>query len=188
MQQKLKTICINLLIITIPIIFIATIIHIYRADDIVEVKNQTYIQESLTVTENHIQISNLKAQYETFDESNIYGGLIMRYQLNNGEEYQDRFSLEQIHNHQLPNNGSALTKTYYKETYILRSGKTITLETANKLKKGDNIHRREDPEYQWTQIVPHTEPINTSVRVPYIVSTGKTHMTHYRDEAYTINP
>lgn len=188
MQQKLKTICINLLIITIPIIFIGAIIYIYRSDDIVEVKNQTYIQEPLTVTENHVKISNLKASYETFDESNIYGELIMLYQLSNGEEYQDRFSLEQIHNKQLPNNGSILTKTYYKGTYILRSGKTITLETSNKLKKGDNIHRREDPEYQWTQIVPHTEPINTSVQVPYTVSTGKTHMTHYRDEAYTINP
>ena len=145
-------------------------------------------KEPLTVTENHIQISNLKAGHETFDESNIYGELIMHYQLNNGEEYQDRFSLEQIHNHQLPNDGSILTKTYYKGSYVLRSGKTITLETADKLKKGDNIHRREDPEYQWAQITPHTEPINTSVRVPYIVSTGKTHMTHYRDKAYTINP
>lgn len=188
MQQKLKTIFINLLIITIPIIFIGTIIYIYRSDDIVEVKSQIYIQEPLTVTENHIQISNLKAEYETFDESNIYGGLVMSYQLNNGEEYQDEFSLEQIHDKQLPNNGSVLTKTYYKGTYVLRSGKTITLETADKLKKGDNIHRREDPEYQWTQITPHTEPINTSVQVPYTVSTGKTHMTHYRDEAYTINP
>ena len=188
MRQKLKTICINLFIIAIPIIFIGTIVHIYRADDIVEVKNQTYIEEPLTVTENHIQISNLKAQYETFDESNIYGGLIMRYQLTNGEEYQDRFSLEQIHNHQLPNNGSVLTKTYYKGTYTLRSGKSITLETADKLKKGDNIHRREDPEYQWMQITPHTEPINTTVQVPYTVSNGKTHMTHYRDEAYTITP
>ena len=188
MRQKLKTIFINLLIIAIPIIFIATIVHIYRADDIVEVKNQTYIEEPLTVTENHIKTSNLKAQYETFDESNIYGGLIMRYRLNNGEEYQDRFSLEQIHNKQLPNNGSVLTKTYYKGTYVLRSGKTITLETADKLKNGDNIHRREDPEYQWTQITPHTESINTTVQVPYTVSNGKTHMTHYRDESYTINP
>ena len=188
MQQKLKSIFINSLIIAIPIISIGAIVHIYRTDDIVEVKSQTYIQEPLTVTENHIQISNLKASYETFDESNIYGALIMRYQLNNGEEYQDRFSLEQIHNHQLPNNGSVLTKTYYKGTYILRSGKTITLETADKLKKGDNIHRREEPQYQWTQITPHTEPIHTSIQVPYRVSTGKTHMTHYRDEAYTINP
>ena len=179
MRQKLKTICINLLIIMIPIIFIGTVIYIYRSDDIVEVKNQTYIQEPLTVTENHVKISNLKVSHETFDESNIYGELIMCYRLSNGEEYQDRFSLEQIHNHQLPNNGSVLTKTYYKGTYTLRSGKTITLETADKLKKG---------EYQWTQITPHTEPINTSIQVSYIVSTGKTHMTHYRDEAYTINP
>lgn len=188
MRQKLKTIFINLLIIAIPIIFIGAIIYIYRSDDIVKVKSQTYIEEPLTVTENHIEISNLKASYETFDESNIYGELVMFYQLSNGEEYQDRFSLEQIHNHQLPNNGSVLTKTYYKGTYILRSGKTIMLETADKLKKGDNIHRREDPQYQWTQITPHTEPINTSVQVPYTVSNGKTHMTHYRDEAYTINP
>jgi hypothetical protein len=188
MRQKLKTIFINLLIIAIPIIFISVLIYIYKSDDIIEVKNQTYIQEPLTVTENHVKISNLKASYETFDESNIYGELIMRYQLNNGEEYQDRFNLEQIHNHQLPNNGSILTKTYYKGTYILRSGKTITLETADKLKKGDNIHRREDPEYQWTKIVPHTEPINTTVQIPYTVSTGKTHMTHYRDEQFTINP
>ena len=188
MQQKLKTIFINLLIITIPIIFIGTVIYIYRADDIVQVKNQTYIQEPLTVTEKHIQISNLKASYETYDESNIYGELIMLYQLSNGEDYQDKFSLEQIHNKQLPDNGSVLTKTYYKGTYVLRSGKTVTLETTDKLKKGDNIHRREDPLYQWTQITPHTEPINTSVQVPYVVSNGKTHMTHYRDEPFTINP
>lgn len=135
MQQKLKTIFINLLIITIPIIFIGTVIYIYRADDIVQVKTQTYIQEPLTVTENHIQISNLKASYETYDESNIYGELIMLYQLSNGEDYQDKFSLEQIHNKQLPDNGSVLTKTYYKGTYVLRSGKTVTLETTDKLKK-----------------------------------------------------
>lgn len=115
LQQKLKTIFINLLIITIPIIFIGTVIYIYRADDIVQVKNQTYIQEPLTVTENHIQISNLKASYETYDESNIYGELIMLYQLSNGEDYQDKFSLEQIHNKQLPDNGSVLTKPTTKE-------------------------------------------------------------------------
>ena len=188
MRQKLKTIFTTILCIAIPIIFIGAVIYIYRSDDIVKIKNQTYIQELLTVTENHIQISNLKSQYETFDESNIYGELIMHYRLNNDEEYQDRFSLEQIHNHQLPNNGSVLTKTYYKGTYILRNGKAITLETADKLKKGDNIHRREDPLYQWTKITPHTESINTSVQVPYTVSTGKTHMTHYRDEQFTINP
>ena len=188
MRQKLKTIFTNLLIIAIPVAGIITLIHIYRSDDIVQVKNQTHVEEPLTVTENHIEISNIKAHYETFDESNVYGELIMLYQMSNGEEYQDRFSLEQIHNHQLPNNGSVLTKTYYKGTYILRSGKTITLETSDKLKKGDNIHRREDPEYQWIQITPHTEPINTSVQVPYTVSNGKTHMTHYRDEPFTINP
>lgn len=76
MQQKLKTIFINLLIITIPIIFIGTVIYIYRADDIVQVKNQTYIQEPLTVTENHIQISNLKASYETYDESTSTASLL----------------------------------------------------------------------------------------------------------------
>lgn len=188
MQQKLKTIFINLLIIAIPIIFISALIYIYKSDDIIKVKNQTYIQEPLTVTKNHIKISNLKASYETYDESDIYGELIMLYQLSNGEEYQDRFSLEQIHNKQLPNNESILTKTYYKGTYVLRNRKTITLETADKLKKGDNIHHREDPEYQWTQITPHTESINTIVRVPYTVSNGKTHMTHYRDEPFTINP
>ena len=188
MRQKLKTIFINLLIIAIPIAGVITLIHIYRSDDIVQVKNQTYVQEPLTVTENHIQISNLKANYETFDESSVYGELIMRYQLSNGEDYQDRFNLEQIHNKQLPDNGSVLTKTHYKGNYTLRSGKTITLETADKLKNGDNIHRREDPQCQWTKIIPHTEPINTNVQVPYTVSNGKTHMTHYRDEAYTITP
>lgn len=49
MQQKLKTIFINLLIITIPIIFIGTVIYIYRADDIVQVKNQTYILKFTTI-------------------------------------------------------------------------------------------------------------------------------------------
>lgn len=187
-MQKLKTIFINLLIIAIPVAGVMTLIHIYRSDDIVEVKSQTHIKESLTVTENHIKISNLKASYRNYDESNIYGELIMLYQLSNGEEYQDRFNLEQIHNKQLPNNGSVLTKTYYKGTYVLRNGKTITLETADKLKNGDNIHRREDPEYRWTQITPHTEPINTTVQVPYRVSTGKTHTTHYYDEQLTITP
>lgn len=188
MRQKLKTIFTTLLCIPIPVAGVITLIHIYRSDDIVEVKSQTHVEEPLTVTENHIQISNLKASYETYDESNIYSELIMYYQLSNGEEYQDEFSLEQIHNKQLPNNGSVLTKTYYKGTYVLRSGKTITLETADKLKNGDNIHRREDPKYQWTQITPHTESINTTVQVPYVVSNGKTHMTHYYDEQFTITP
>lgn len=188
MRQKLKTIFTTLLCIAIPVAGVITLIHIYRSDDIIDVKNQTYIQEPLTVTENHIKISNLKASYETFDESNVYGELIMLYQLSNGEDYRDRFSLEQIHNKQLPNNESILTKTYYKGTYVLRNGKTITLETADKLKKGNNIHRRKDPKYQWTQITPHTEPINTSVQVPYVVSNGKTNMMHYLDEPFTINP
>ena len=48
MRQKLKTIFINLLIIAIPIIFIGAIIYIYRSDDIVKVKSQTYIEEPLT--------------------------------------------------------------------------------------------------------------------------------------------
>lgn len=187
-MQKLKTIVTTLLVIAIPVIAVMALIHIYRSDGIVDVKNQTRVEEPLTVTENHIKISNLKASYRNYDESNIYGELIMLYQLSNGEKYQDRFNLEQIHNKQLPDNGSVLTKTYYKGTYVLRSGKTITLETADKLKKGDNIHHREDPEYRWTQITPHTEPINTTVQVPYRVSTGKTHTTHYYDEHFTITP
>lgn len=187
-MKKLKTILTTLLIIAIPIIGVVALVYVYKSDDIVKVKNQTYIKEPLTVIENHIQTSNLKASYTTFDESNIYGELIMRYQLNNNEEYQDRFNLEQIHNHQLPNNGSVLTKSYYKGTYVLRSGKTVTLESANKLKKGDNINRTNNPQYQWTQITPHTEPINTNVQVPYRVSTGKTHTTHYYNEPYTITP
>ena len=92
MRQKLKTIFTTLLVIAIPVVAIITLIHIYRSDDIVDVTNQTYVQEPLTVTENHIQISNLKASYETFDESNVYGELIMRYQLSNGEDYQDQSS------------------------------------------------------------------------------------------------
>lgn len=188
MQQKLKTIFITSLWIIIPITCIIILFNIYRGNDIVKVKSQTYIQEPLTVTENYIEISNIKAHYETFDESNIYGELVMSYQLSNGEDYQDRFSLEQIHNHQLPDNGSVLTKTYYKGTYVLRNGKTITLETAKKLKKSENAFIEYGPHYEWTQITPHTESINTIVQVPYTVSNGKTHMTHYRDEPFTINP
>lgn len=187
-MQRLKTIFTTLLCIAIPITGVIALIHIYRSDDIVEVKSQTHVKESLTVSENHIKISNLKASYRNYDESNIYGELITLYQLSNGEKYQDRFNLGQIHNKQLPDNGSVLTKTYYKGTYALRSGKTITLETADKLKKGDNIHRREEPLYRWTQINPHTEPINTTVQVPYTVSNGKTHMTHYYNEQIIITP
>lgn len=62
MRQKLKTIFTTLLVIAIPVVAIITLIHIYRSDDIVDVTNQTYVQEPLTVTENYIQISNLKAR------------------------------------------------------------------------------------------------------------------------------
>ena len=187
-MKKLKTILINLLLSAIPIICIAGFIYSYTRNDIVEIKNQTPIIEPLTVIKTDIKASNLKANHRTFTESDIYGELIMRYRLSNGEDYQDKFNLKQIHNHQLPNNESVLTKTYYKGTYVLKNGKTITLETNNKLKKGDNIHRAQNPQYQWTRIKPHIEPIHTTVYVSYTVPAGKILISKHYDEPYTVTP
>lgn len=187
-MKKLKIILINILLGTIPILLIAALIYSYTRNDIIEVTNQTHIIEPLTVIKTDIKASNLKSNHRTFTESDIYGELIMRYQLSNGETYQDKFNLRQIHNHQLPDNESVLTKTYYKGTYVLKNGKTVTLETHNKLKKGSNIHRSQNPQYQWTHIKPHTEPINTTIYISYTVPAGKILVRRHYDEPYTVTP
>ena len=113
-MKKLKIILINILLGTIPILLIAALIYSYTRNDIIEVTNQTHIIEPLTVIKTDIKASNLKSNHRTFTESDIYGELIMRYQLSNGETYQDKFNLRQIHNHQLPDNESVLTKTNHR--------------------------------------------------------------------------
>lgn len=86
-----------------------------------------------------------------------------------------------------PGRGSVLTKTYYKGTYKLKNGKTVTLTTRRKLKLGKVAHGSTEPTYEWRRIVPNQEPLTVNVRVSYSTSTGKSRVNHSYTDTLAIN-
>ena len=94
--------------------------------------------------------------------------------------------MQDVRDNRVPGVGSILTKAYYKGTYKLRSGKTVTLTTRRKLKLGKVTHGSAEPVYEWRRIAPNQEPLTVSVRVSYSTSTGKSRVNHSYTDTVTL--
>ena len=71
-----------------------------------------------------------------YNEDDIQGELGVRYDLNNGDTYDDYVNMQDVRNGRFPGRGSVLTKAYYKGKYKLKNGSVVTLTTRTKLKLG----------------------------------------------------
>ena len=194
MTRPLKTLMTVLFLMTALSLIRTTIVH-FDQKRIVKIIEQTHVIEPLTVTDTSVTSSNLSVNLGNvgvfgsrgYNEDDIQGELGVHYDSNNGDTYDDYINMLDVRNGRFPGRGSILTKAYYKGTYKLRSGKTVTLTTRRKLKLGKVTHGSTEPIYEWRHIVPNQQPLTVSVRVSYSTSTGKTRVTHSYTDTLAIN-
>lgn len=159
-----------------------------------EVIEQRPIVTTTTITSQTIQ-SQLEASIGQNDlnnsdiiNKNITGQINITYTTADGENITEMYSVQQIHNKQMPTIGSTINKTYYIGKYKLNNGKTIIISSTELLKKGDSSVVEDKFHYNWTQINPQTDPIETTIKVHYKRKAG-IYTKHYaKTLPYTINP
>ena len=194
MAKQLKILMVVCYLMTALSLIRTTIVH-FDQKRIVKIIEQTHVVEPLTVTNTSITDSRLSVSLGNvgmfgsrgYNEDDIQGEIGVHYDLNNGDTYDDYVNMLDVRNGRFPGVGSILTKAYYKGTYKLRSGKTVTLTTRRKLKLGKVTHGSTDPVYEWRRIVPNHKPLTVTVHVSYSTSTGKTRVTHSYTDTLAIN-
>lgn len=194
MTKQLKTLMAVCYLMTALSLIRTTIVH-FDQKRIVKIIEQTHVVEPLTVTNTSVTSSNLSVNLgnvgvfgsRAYNEEDIQGEITLRYDLNNGDTYDDYVNMLDVRNDRVPECGSVLTKSYYKGTYKLKNGNVVTLTTHNKLKLGKVTRGSTDPIYEWRRIVPNHEPLTVAVHVSYSTSTGKTRVTHSYTDTLTIN-
>lgn len=193
MTKQLKTLTVVCYLMTALSLIRTTIIH-FDQKRIVKIIDQTHVVEPLTVTDTAVTDSRLSVSLGNvgifgsrgYNEDDIQGELGVRYVLNNDDTYDDYVNMQDVRDNRVPGVGSILTKAYYKGTYKLRSGKTVTLTTRRKLKLGKVTHGSAEPVYEWRRIAPNQEPLTVSVRVSYSTSTGKSRVNHSYTDTVTL--
>lgn len=171
-----------------------TIVH-FDQKRIVKIIEQTHVVEPLTVTDTTVTSSNLSVNLGNvgmfgsrgYNEEDIHGEIALRYDLNNGDVYDDYVNMLNVRDNRVPGVGSVLTKAYYKGKYKLKNGSVVTLTTRRKLKLGKVTHSSTEPTYEWRRIVPNHKPLTVAVHVSYSTSTGKTRVTHSYTDTLAIN-
>lgn len=194
MTKQLKTLMVVCYLMTALSLIRTTIIH-FDQKRIVKIIDQTHVVEPLTVTDTTVTDSRLSVNLGNvgifgsrgYNEEDIQGEIALRYDLNNGDTYDDYVNMLDVRNDHVPGRGSVLTKAYYKGTYKLKNGKVATLTTRTKLKLGKVTRGSTDPIYEWRRIAPNHEPLTVKVHVSYTTSTGKTHTTHSYTDTLTLN-
>ena len=194
MAKRLKILMVVCYLMTALSVIRTTIVH-FDQKRIVEIIEQTHVVEPLIVTNTTVTDSHLSVNLgnvgifgsREYNEDDIQGEIALRYNLSNGDTYDDYINILDVRDNRVPGIGSVLTKAYYKGTYKLRSGKTVTLTTRRKLKLGKVTHGSTDPVYEWRRIVPSHEPLTVAVHVSYSTSTGKTRATHSYTDTLAIN-
>lgn len=193
MTKQLKTLMVVCYLMTALSVIRTTIAH-FDQKRIVKIIEQTHVVEPLTVTNTSVTDSRLSVSLgnvgmfgsREYNEDDIQGEIGVRYDLNNGDTYDDYVNMLDVRDNRVPGIGSVLTKAYYKGTYKLKSGKTVTLTTRTKLKLDKVTHGSTEPVYEWRRIVPNQEPLTVSVRVSYSTSTGKSRVNHSYTDTVTL--
>ena len=193
MAKQLKILMVVCYLMTAVSVIRTTIVH-FDQKRIVKIIEQTHVVEPLTVTNTSVTDSRLSVSLgnvgmfgsREYNEDDIQGEIGVRYDLNNGDTYDDYVNMLDVRDNRVPGIGSVLTKAYYKGTYKLKSGKTVTLTTRTKLKLGKVTHGSTEPVYEWRRIVPNQEPLTVSVRVSYSTSTGKSRVNHSYTDTVTL--
>lgn len=193
MTRPLKTLMTVLFLMTAVSVIRTTIIH-FDQKRIIKIIDQTHVVEPLTVTDTTVTDSRLSVSLgnvgmfgsRQYNEDNIQGEIALRYDLNNGDVYNDYVNMLNVRDNRVPGVGSVLTKAYYKGKYKLKNGSVVTLTTRRKLKLGKVTHSSTEPTYEWRRIVPNQEPLTVSVRVSYSTSTGKSRVNHSYTDTVTL--
>lgn len=194
MAKQLKILMVVCYLMTALSLIRTTIVHFDRKR-IVKIIEQTHVVEPLTVTNTTVTDSHLSVNLGNvgifgsrgYNEDDIQGEIALRYNLSNGDTYDDYVNMLDVRDNRVPGVGSILTKAYYKGKYKLRSGKTVTLTTRQKLKLGKVAHGSTESVYEWRRIVLNHEPLTVAVHVSYSTSTGKTRVTHSYTDTLAIN-
>lgn len=160
-----------------------------------EIIEQKPITTTITVTsqtiESHLDLRIGREEptdTNNFKQEQITGDINVTYATSDGENITETYSVQQIHNKQMPTIGSTISKTYYTGTYKLNNGKTIAITSVKSLKKGDSSIVNDKFHYSWVQVNPQIEPMETTIRVHYKRKAG-IHTKHYaKTLPYTINP
>lgn len=193
MAKQLKILMVVCYLMTALSLIRTTIVH-FDQKRIVKIIEQAHVVEPLTVTNTSVTDSNLSVNLGNvgifggrgYNEDDIQGEIGVRYDLNNGDTYDDYVNMLDVRDDRFPGRGSILTKAYYKRTYKLRSGKVVTLTTRRRLKLGKVTHGSTEPVYEWRRIVPNHKPLTVTVHVSYSTSTGKTRVTHSYTDTVTL--
>lgn len=193
MTRPLKTLMTVLFLMTAVSVIRTTIIH-FDQKRIIKIIDQTHVVEPLTVTDTTVTDSRLSVSLgnvgmfgsRQYNEDDIQGEIALRYDLNNGDVYDDYVNMLNVRDNRVPGVGSVLTKAYYKGKYKLKNGSVVTLTTRRKLKLGKVTHSSTEPTYEWRRIVPNQEPLTVSVRVSYSTSTGKSRVNHSYTDTVTL--
>lgn len=160
-----------------------------------EIIEQKPITTTVTVTsqtiESHLDLrigQEDPTDIEGIEQKAITGNINVTYVTSGGENITETYSVQQIHDKQMPTTGSTINKTYYTGTYKLNSGKTITINSAKLLKRGDSSIVNDKFHYSWTQVNPQIEPMETTIRVHYKRKVG-IYTKHYaKTLPYTLIP
>lgn len=160
-----------------------------------EIIKQKPITTTVTVTsqtiESHLDVRIGRedpTDTNNFKQENITGQINVTYITNDGGNITETYTVRQIHDKQMPTIGSTSHKTYYTGTYKLNNGKTVTINSANPLKKGDSSLVNDAFHYSWVQVNPQIEPMETTIRVHYKRKAG-IYTKHYAKKLpYTLIP
>ena len=116
------------------------------------------------------------------DKSKIEGSIEFKYTLSDSSELTKTIEAKDLDN--IPGIGSVLSTQYYKGIYDTELGKSITLKSKNKLEVNSNTRDFVKPIYEWKEIVPHKNQIQTTIKVIY--KNSKQNTTRIANSQYII--
>jgi lipoprotein len=123
--------------------------------------------------------------YPDFKNGSISGNLFFDYYFDDGSSQYEQIDIKDFYDHKMPGLKSKRTrKSYIKGKYKIRSGETIEKNSNEKLFVGDYADKEFNFQYEWTDIVPYLESINTKVYVTKTTSNGK--VTNHSEIPYNI--
>lgn len=152
----------------------------FVTEDNLKVTGMEFVKSNLSVT----LASDESYDPAKVDKSKIEGSIEVKYTLSDSSELTKRIEVKDLNN--IPGIGSVLSTQYYKGIYDTEINKSITLKSKNKLEVNDNTRDLVKPIYEWKEIVPHKNQMETTIKVVY--KNSKQNTTRTVNSQYTIKP
>lgn len=127
--------------------------------------------------------------YSDFKNGSISGKLFFVYYFDNGSSQSEYINVKEVYEHKMPGIKSKRSrKPFIKGKYKINSGEIIEKASDQKLLVGDYADKEFNFQYEWSEIVPHLESINTKGYVSRLISNGKVTIRSEVPYNITINP